>query len=120
MVRIYRTRMQIEEAFRDMKSARYGMSLEYHRTRDTERLAVLLLIAALALRVLWLLGSAARDRGIDRHYQANTVRRQPVLSVIFLGLRIVERGRDAFTAMELTAAWKFINVLNAVCWGDEH
>ena len=49
---IYRTRMQIEEAFRDLKSERYGLGLSASQTRVDHRLAVLLLIGALALLVL--------------------------------------------------------------------
>jgi len=58
VVQIYRLRMQIEEGFRDVKSHRFGLSLSYHRTYSVERLQILLLIATLALMVLWLLGMA--------------------------------------------------------------
>lgn len=114
---LYRARMQIEEAFRDIKSRRFGLGLELHRTRDTARLAVLLLIGALALLLLWLIGSAARARGLQRQYQANTVRNKAVLSVIFLGLRICERGRERFNAADLVPAWRYIAHLNTQCWG---
>lgn len=117
-VRLYRARMQIEEAFRDLKSRRFGLGLELHRSRDAARLGVLLLIGALALLLLWLLGSAARARGLQRHYQANTVRRKTVLSVIFLGMRICRRGRDLFDLTELDAAWHHIAHLNTECWGQ--
>ncbi|MFH0342714.1 MAG: hypothetical protein ACHBNF_11415 [Chromatiales bacterium] len=88
--------MQIEESFRDMKSARFGRTLEFHRSRDPQRLAILLLILAPALLVLWLIGRIAEERGLMRHYQANTVRHRKVLSVIFLGIRIIERAQDHF------------------------
>jgi hypothetical protein len=120
VVRLYRTRMQIEEAFRDLKSARFGLGFDQHRSRDAGRLAVLLLVAALALVLLWLLGSIARGRGIDRHYQANTVRTKPVLSIIYLGLRICERGAATFSAFELADAWQQITTINRDCWGYEH
>jgi hypothetical protein len=113
VVQIYRQRMQIEESFRDMKSARFGLALEFHRSRDPQRLAILLLILALALLVLWLIGSIAKERGLMRHYQANTVRHREVLSVIFLGIRIIERAQDHFTAAELCIAWQSIPLRNA-------
>ena len=59
---------------RDLKSSRFGLNLEYSGTRHWERLQVLLLLAALALYVLWLLGKAAELTEQHRHYQANTVR----------------------------------------------
>ena len=113
VVQIYRQRMQIEESFRDMKSARFGLALEFHRSRDPQRLAILLLILALALLVLWLIGSIAKERGLMRHYQANTVRYREVLSVIFLGIRIIKRAQDHFTADELRAAWRSVHRINA-------
>jgi predicted small integral membrane protein len=48
--------MQIEEAFRDLKDARFGVGLSLSHTTQAERLAVLLLIAALAQLALWLGG----------------------------------------------------------------
>ncbi len=119
VVRIYRARMQIEEAFRDLKCPRFGLALVYHRTGNRQRLGVLLLIAALAQLVLWLLGTAARQRGLARQYQANTERRRVVLSAVFLGIRILERGGQSFTLAELAAAWHTIHLMNAACWGQE-
>jgi hypothetical protein len=116
VVRLYRARMQIEEAFRDLKSQRFGLGLELHQSYVTARLAVLLLIGALALLLLWLIGSAARARGLARHYQANTVRRQTVLSTMFLGLRICARGGDCFHAADLAAAWQQPATLHTKYW----
>jgi hypothetical protein len=53
MVALYAARMQIEEAFRDLKSNRFGLSLEYSGTCELECLQILLLIGSLALIVLW-------------------------------------------------------------------
>lgn len=116
VVQIYRTRMQIEEAFRDLKSARFGLALEFHLSRNKERLAVLLLIAALALVLLWIIGTAAQRRGLTRNYQANTIRKRTVLSVIYLGIRIIERARDSFSAAEVGDAWRSIPLQNAALW----
>lgn len=51
----YAKRMQIEEAFRDLKSHRYGMGLEDSQTRNAQRLSVLLLLHALAAFAAWLM-----------------------------------------------------------------
>jgi hypothetical protein len=113
VVSVYRRRMQIEESFRDMKSARFGLAFEFHRSRDPQRLAILLLIVALTLQVLWLIGSIGKERGLTRHYQANTVRCREVLSVIFLGIRIIERAQEHFTVDEVRAAWRSVHRINA-------
>ncbi len=82
--------MQIEEAFRDLKSSRFGLSLEYSGTRELERLQILMLIASVAIVVLWLLGKATELSQQHRHYQANTVRNRVVLSTIFIGLHVID------------------------------
>lgn len=88
VVALYGTRMQIEEAFRDLKSSRFGLSLEYSGTRELERFQILLLIGSLALLVLWLLGKAAELTRQHRHYQVNTIRNRAVLSTLFIGFQV--------------------------------
>jgi hypothetical protein len=104
VVRLYALRMQIEEAFRDLKSSRFGLSLEYSGTRHLERLQVLLLLAALALYGLWLLGRATELTAQHRHYQANTVRKRAVLSTIFIGFQVIGDSRVTLRKDHLQAA----------------
>ncbi len=84
IVKLYAQRMQIEEAFRDLKCDRYGLGFALNLSRGRERIAALLLIASLALFVLWQIGSAAIVRCVHLHYQSNTRKTPPVLSVITL------------------------------------
>ena len=104
VVKLYTFRMQIEEAFRDLKSTRFGLSLELHRSYQLERLQVLLLIATLALLVAWLMGKATELTGQHRHYQANTVRDRVVLSTIFIGLKVIDDPRLTLRLADLLAA----------------
>ncbi|HZA29559.1 MAG TPA: IS4 family transposase, partial [Gammaproteobacteria bacterium] len=103
-VKLYTFRMQIEEAFRDLKSTRFGLSLELHRSYPLERLQVLLLVATLALLVAWLMGKATELTGQHRHYQANTARDRVVLSTIFLGLKVIDDPRLTLRLTDLLAA----------------
>jgi len=80
ILRMYRQRMSIEAGFRDLKSARFGLGMEHGRVSTPARLTVLLLIAALSLWVLARIGWLARQAGISRRLQANTVRHTEVLS----------------------------------------
>lgn len=89
IVRLYKMRMQIEQGFRDLKSSRFGFAMELHKTRCEQRLQILLLIATLATLALWLLGRAAQQRHLQRHFQANTERRRHVLSALSLGRMVV-------------------------------
>ena len=87
IVALYTLRMEIEESCRDLKSTHFGLSLELHLTYQVERLQILLLIAALALMVAWLMGKATELTEQHWQYQANTVRKRKVLSTIFIGLK---------------------------------
>lgn len=64
IVAIYSRRMQIELAFRDLKSHRFGMGFEDSLTREPKRLAVLLLLHAMAAFAAWLLAKAFRTEGV--------------------------------------------------------
>ena len=91
IMQLYGKRMQIEEGFRDLKSDKFGFGLTISRSKNIERLNILLLIAALATLCLWLIGLYAQQQGWHRHFQANTVTDRKVLSIPFLALQIVQR-----------------------------
>lgn len=105
IVRLYRLRMQIEESFRVMKSERFGLGMNRHLTYQAQRLRVLVLIATLALVVLWLLGKITENLGHHRDYQANSIHHRRVLSTIFLGLTVINDWRMSFTTDEIHRAW---------------
>lgn len=85
---IYKTRMQIEQNFRDDKNGSRGFGLEYSRTKCRKRLELLLLIATVATLLAWIVGYCAEHLNLHRGYQANTVYHKRVLSFVFLGKRI--------------------------------
>lgn len=97
----FATRMQIEEAFRDLKCARYGLGFELNGSRSRERLAALLLIALLSFFVLWLIGSQALARGLQFHYQSNTRRARSALSVFSLAAQLVRHTTDQLLTRDL-------------------
>jgi hypothetical protein len=108
VIQLYRTRMQIEEAFRDIKNSRTGFALTQTRSRSPERLANLLLVGMLATLVLWLIGRLAEDRQLHYQYQANTVRQYRVLSLFYLGCLISLQGQMQFTQNEFKLAIKLV------------
>jgi len=63
VIRAYSGRMQIEQTFRDLKSPRSAMGLRTCQTRSPSRMAMLLLIGALASHALWLIGLAMHRNG---------------------------------------------------------
>ena len=113
IVKLYSLRMQIEEGFRDVKSERFGLGLNLHRTQSKERLAILLLIAHLALIVLWLLGQATLLTQQHYQFQANSVKHKRVLSIIFIGLQVVNHHRVKLCCHDIEAAWEVLHELQA-------
>lgn len=84
----YARRMQIEENFRDSKSAQYGMGLELSRSRSALRLQALLLISTLAAYLLWHIGQVAEAEGLQRRFKATT-RETREHSVIRLAFKLI-------------------------------
>ncbi len=84
VVKIYATRMQIEESFRDVKT---GLKMNESGSRIMHKLSVLLLIACLSQFILYLLGLAVKAADKHRQYQANSIKHRNVLSNQFIGLR---------------------------------
>jgi hypothetical protein len=84
VVKIYRTRTQLEESFRDLKT---GLNFNTSNTRTLDYLSALLLFAMLAQYLLFLLGLAVKLSKQHQRYQANSVQTKTVLSYQFIGLR---------------------------------
>jgi len=80
IIQCYRTRMQIAQAFRDIKNMRTGLCLRQSRSRSLNRLANLLLVGMLASFCLWLVGRLAEHQKLHYQFQANTLKNKRVLS----------------------------------------
>lgn len=91
MVKLYRTRMQIEESFRDTKSQRYGFGLSFSLTKSCERMSILLLIGAIAHFICWVTGLCVKERGQAKHYQAHSSKFTSALSVVYLGCEVLRK-----------------------------
>ena len=105
VVDIYRTRMQIEQTFRDLKSHRYGWSLRHIRTAHAHRIDLMLLIGAIAAIVMHVIGGTIRGSSLERGLQANTERRRNVFSTFYLGkLALMQRLEARLLAHSLRRA----------------
>jgi len=107
-VKIYRTRMQIEESFRDLKT---GLNFNQSNTRTLDYLSVLLLLAMLAQYVLFLLGIAVKLSKQHLRYQANSIKTRTVLSYQFIGLRAFRDRRLKLKRADWKAAIQKIQQL---------
>ena len=100
----YGRRMTIEETFRDNKNEYYGLGLSTNRSRTTERIENLLLIATIAQIALYIIGKYAEMHDIQKYFQANTIRNRRVLSYGYLALRIIQSGLYLPTLPQIRAA----------------
>jgi hypothetical protein len=91
---IYRQRMRIEENIRDTKCTRYGLGLKNSLTRCPQRMNILLLIAAIATLAAWIAGLFTKNNGNASDFQAHSAKFTSVLSIVFLGRRVLKKGLD--------------------------
>jgi hypothetical protein len=93
IVALYTRRMQIELSFRDLKSHRYGSAFKDSLTRSGQRIAILLLVHALANFPGWLAGMAGRATGHDDWLAPRARQRSATPSSASAAKRWYERGR---------------------------
>jgi hypothetical protein len=91
VITLYKRRMGIEEAFRDMKSSRYGFGLEMGKTRKKISRDILLLIAMLASFFVMVIGIAGEKLKLQYQFQSNSTKDRRVLSVFYLGCQLIRK-----------------------------
>jgi hypothetical protein len=92
IVNLYKKRMQIELSFRDLKSARYGSAFRHSLTRKAPRLAVLLLLQALASLMAWLQGIALSSSQHTAHCTIRPQTQRAHYSVLRIGWESLRRN----------------------------
>lgn len=93
IVKLYSKRMQIEESFRDLKSHQFGLCGRYIRTKCIHRWGVKMLLAAIVQITYWVIGVIGHSQGMQRIFQANTVKDKKVFSYFTLGKLIIEHNK---------------------------
>jgi len=91
VMKLYQTRMQIEEGFRDSKSHRYGLGITKANRIGQQRRANLLLIAALAAFLLWCIGVAGKNQPLTKQVRVNSSSKRAPYSVIFLARLLLQQ-----------------------------
>lgn len=93
IINFYKKRMQIEESFRDMKSHQFGLCGRYIRTTNVDRWGVKMLLAAIVQIIYWVIGIMGHHQGMQKYFQANTVKDKKVFSNFTLGQLIIEHDK---------------------------
>ncbi|MDR3427739.1 IS4 family transposase [Silvimonas sp.] len=104
VVSIYRTRMRIEQTFRVLKSRQFGFGFEDSRSRTAGRIAVLLLVNALAVLLAWIAGNLAYRKKLELQFQSHGNRKRRSMSVVTLGWMALADETIRFACRELTQA----------------
>ena len=100
IVKIYKTRMQIEEGFRDSKSSTFGLGVCALGRIGAARRAILLLIAALSIFLLWIVGTIAETSELARRERVNSSSKSASYSAIFMARLLMKRHRLKISKMQ--------------------
>ena len=107
--------MQIEESFRDLKNMRNGFGLRHCRSSGVERLNIALLIGALAMWILWILGTAVKAQKIHWEFQSNTTRHRNVLSHFTMGWQFIRKKLHNFPIKILVRTIQKVGACTQIC-----
>ncbi|MCP4288023.1 MAG: transposase [Gammaproteobacteria bacterium] len=110
IVAIYKTRMQIEEGFRDCKAVHYGLCLSQHRQMNLQRRSVLCLIAACAIFILWCLGVAGKQTQTVNQGRVNSSSKRAPYSVIFLARLLIAQPDFRLSNKAILGALNQVNI----------
>lgn len=96
IVRLYKRRMWIEAAFRDLKNRNWGLGMDQARLTKAARLDRHFIILALAYMLLVAFGAAAESAGLGDELKANTVNER-VLSLARIGNYFLQTAQVPIT-----------------------
>ena len=96
IVRLYKRRMWIEAAFRDLKNSNWGLGMDQVRLTKASRLDRHFIILAVTYVLLVAFGAAAETAGLGEHLNANTVAER-VLSLARIGIYFLQTAQVAIT-----------------------
>jgi hypothetical protein len=105
LVSIYATRMQIEQSFRDLKCDRFGCAFSHSLTRKPQRIAMLLLLHALATFVAWLSALSQTRAALTQYGGIVSPRARPHYSALRIGWEALRRRDPMCTPTQLRAVF---------------
>ena len=112
------SRNVIEQSFRDVKNPRWGLGLSLSQTTRPDRLAILLLIGALAMFALWLIGLVVQVRGYQVRFGSRT-RAGSTLSIISLARWWLGEPAHRTTRFRKREEIAALETLRNLAWGRE-
>jgi predicted small integral membrane protein len=116
VVDLYAGRMQIEQSFRDVKNPRVGLGLSLSQSTRPDRLAILLLIGALAMFACWLIGLMAQVRGYRVNF-GSRARAASTLSIISLARGWLDEPAHRATRFRKREKITALETMRKMAWG---
>jgi len=124
VIRLYSRRFEIEHNFRDLKNASLGMDMEHVHLRDPATYERLMCIVAVAEALLWLAGSEAEKRELQRRFTPSQPRDgRRILSLRQVGhlcLRLVKAPILQMIEEHLRSAIASVITVVGRTWKDGH
>lgn len=118
VVDLYSGRMQIEQSFRDVKNPRVGLGLSLSQTTRPDRLAILLLIGALAMFACWLIGLMAQVRGYRVNF-GSRAKAASTLSIISLARWWLEEPAHRTIRFRKREEISALETMRNLAWGRQ-
>jgi hypothetical protein len=119
IIKLYSYRMEIEEGFRDLKSSQFGFSFEKAYSTKIRRIQILLMIAMLASLIAFFTGWVAEKNKWHYQFQAKTYKHKRVISLFFLGCRVIKKKLKVFWQELFEAFIELQNSLDSISWDEE-
>jgi hypothetical protein len=99
IVRLYKRRMWVEAAFRDLKNRNWGMDLV--KLTQEQRIDRHFIVLAVAYMLLFAFGAVAESAGLGDELKANTVSER-VLSLARIGNYFLQTAQVSITCATMT------------------
>ncbi len=93
IVDLYSKRMQIEQSFHGVTSLQFGLGGRYIHTKCIYRWGIKMLYAAIVQITYWVIGIIGHSQGMQKTFQANTIKDRKVFSYFTLGKLIIKHDR---------------------------
>lgn len=101
IVRLYKRRMWVEAAFRDLKNRNWGMGMDLVKLTQEQRIDRHFIVLAVAYMLLFAFGAVAESAGLGDELKANTVSER-VLSLARIGNYFLQTAQVSITCAIMT------------------
>jgi hypothetical protein len=108
LVRFYRSRMQIEQNFKDIKNEQLGLGLRRHQSMTAHRGLMLYFVGMVLLMLLWWIGFMVEIKKKHWSYQASSIKSKRIISLIKLARLFLRNEPDGLSWQQLILCQNYL------------